>query len=468
MTFSKLDDAFDIELFRTEGKNMIDQLAGQMKAAMDMELPVLKLTSPEEELKFWSDYQWQDQSNFFETVFERSIRLHHPRYIGHQVSVPVPSTALAGLFSDLYNNGMGIYEMGSAATAMERVIIKEMASKLGFDDLADGFLTSGGTLANLTCLLAARATQQMEDENPVILVSDQAHYCIERAAITMGLGKKSVIQIKSDKDFKMSIDDLFDAFKSIKAQGRKILCVVACSCSTGTGSYDDLNAIGSFCESEGLWFHVDGAHGGAAAFSSKYWARTEGIFRADSVVIDLHKMMLTPALATAVLFKKGQDSYRSFGHKASYIFEQEENEWYNLAKRTYETTKYMMSIKFFLLIKKYGWDIIDEFVSQQYDLALDMASYIDAQEDFEIAHRPESNIICFRFVPESGSVEEANRMNRLLRKMVIEEGKFYIVQAELNGILYLRLTVMNPLTELAHLMELLSHLRDLNHQITHD
>lgn len=466
-TVSSLARAFDTKEFRQIGHKLIDQLSDHLDRCKKGQHKVISFVEPSEELEFWKDYQFQSPTSFFHDLVDRNIHLHHKNFIGHQVSSPAPITALTGLMSDMLNVGMGIYEMGSAGTAIERVVVKEFCKKVGFDeDGADGILTSGGTLANLTALLGARASLMNEEDSTksLILVSEQAHFCIERAAMTMGMSAGQVVKIATTDDFRINLEHLKNTVEDLLSKGERIMCIVACACSTSTGSYDDISAIADICEKEKIWLHVDGAHGGAAVFSKKYKHLCQGIDRADSVIIDAHKMMLTPALATVVLFKRASDSYRSLSVEAAYLFS-EEAQWYDLAKRTYETTKYMIGVKIFLLLKYYGEELIDEFVTRQYDLTRSFYEMVISSSDFEVPHRPMSNILCFRIIDPEYNL---NHLNTEIRREILEEGKFYIVQTTLNNQLYLRTTIMNPFTSMEDLSGLLETIKKTKNKIMKD
>ncbi len=460
---SLVENAFDAESFRRSGHEIIDLLADHLVQSRAGNNEVLKYNAPKDELAFWSEYELSNPEQFIETLLERSINLYHPRYIGHQVAVPIPLNALMGLVSDFMNNGMGIYEMGTSATVIEKLVVDEISKALGYDQgKSGGFLTSGGTLANLTALLTARSSQNLTSHSneQFILVSDQAHFCIDRAARTMGIPAKNVIKVRSNSDFTMDLSDLEDNIMRVINNDGKIVAVVACACSTSTGSYDDLDAIAGICERFDIWMHVDGAHGAAACFSKKYACLCSGIERADSIVLDGHKMMLTPALATAVLFKQDNDSYKAFQMEAAYLFESSENEWFNLTKRTYETTKYMMSIKLYFILKYYGRQILDDFLTGAYDKARRFAQIINAHPNFETAHEPMSNIVCFRYRPNQDS--NLSEINGQIRKQLLEQGDFYIVQTQLGQEIYLRLTVMNPHTSVSDCEALLRRIEELH------
>jgi L-2,4-diaminobutyrate decarboxylase len=459
MSDKTMNNLYDPEAFRTAGYAIVDQLALFLKDSIAQKRKVIELVEPEEEYDYWNQYTMTDLNQFHHDLISRSISLHHPQYIGHQVSAPLPELALLGLTSELLNNGMGIYEMGAAAVSMERWVINQMSDQLGFASENNGFLTSGGTLANLTALLAARAQAQSAHPNEqkwTILVSEQAHFCIERAAITMGLGIEGVTKIKSDHNFQLDFQDLQSKHAEVMQKGISVMAVVGCACSTATGSYDDLEKLNHFCKQNNYWFHVDGAHGGAAIYSKKYGTLLNGSIEADSIIIDLHKMMLTPALATAVIFKEAKNSYISFKEKADYLFSQLEIDPYNLAKRTYETTKYMACIKAYYLLKHYGTKLIEAYVDNQYDLAIESFELVEKHELFESAHRPMSNIFCFRYV--GGRDIDKNEINQYIRKTLIDSGEFYIVSTLLHGSYYLRIAIMNPLTTIDHIKKLMERI----------
>src|SRR5688572_2124638 len=152
--------AYDPEHFRRLGHQLVDQLADHLARATRREGPVLPWAPPATNLeRFPADFSEQpsgDLSALLARVLDASHHLHHPRYVGHQVSAPVPLAALCDLASSLLNNGMAVYEMGPVSTAMEHNVLRWMAGVLGLPEGAGGVLTSGGSAGNLTALLAAR------------------------------------------------------------------------------------------------------------------------------------------------------------------------------------------------------------------------------------------------------------------------------------------------------------------------
>ncbi len=461
---SPLSEAYDPKRFRQWGHELIDLLSDYIEQ-LATDTPVLQYNDPEAQWQYWQQDAQQAPTDtplpLFEDILQRSIHLHHPRYIGHQVATPAFAGALAGLVSDLLNNGTGVYEMGMVSNALERVLTDWLAQRIGFDAAAGGFLTSGGSLANLTALLAARQHQAFGNvwkeghgQALAIMVSEEAHYCIDRAARIMGLGDAGIIKVPVNEKFQIETELLNAYYQQALEAGRQVIAVVGCACSTATGSFDHLEALAAFCAEKQLWLHVDAAHGGAVVFSEQHKALVKGIEKADSVTIDFHKMLLTPALATALVFRQSGTAYQVFAQQAQYLWDaQQTTEWQNSGKRTFECTKFMMAIKAYAILKTHGEIIFTQNVERLFALAQRFADLVQQHPDFELALRPEANIVNFRYINTNGA--NLNDVNRTTRQALLHRGSFYIVQTMLYDALYLRVSIMNPLTSEADLVALL-------------
>ncbi len=466
-----LQAAYTPEDFREKGHQLIDELANHLeKQLYDEKAKTLDWHFPEDEYAFWKQFLVAgDKNELFSQLLQRITNVHNPKCIGHQVTPTIPITALTAMMSGMLNNGMAVYEMGMAPTAIERIVTDILCKKLGYTTNSGGFLTSGGTLANLTALLAARKAKASSDvwvnghkKALGVMVCEEAHYCIARAAKIMGLGEKGVIKIPSTEAFKMNTASLEAHLNAATANNIEVFAIIGSAPSTATGIYDDLETIAAFSKKHNLWFHVDGAHGGAAIFSQKYKHTVAGIQDADSVVIDGHKMMMMPAITTALLFKDREHSHTTFSQKADYLLTQSEDEdWYNLAKRTFECTKIMMSIHWYTLFKTYGEEIFDQYVTQLYDMGAIFGDIITNEPNFELAVKPVSNIVCFRYINDNLDTTTLNKINRGIRQQLLEDGTFYIVQTTLKDKHYMRCTVMNPFTTVNHFKQLLAVINEI-------
>jgi L-2,4-diaminobutyrate decarboxylase len=466
----QLKSAYNPDSFRQQAHKLVDQLANYLEKVQMQpnDALVIPFEEPESTYAYWKeDYEQKGGgiSDFYEKVIDKSVHIHHPRYMGHQVSSPLPIAAATSMLTALLNNGMAVYEMGLVSSPLERIVSEMLAEKIGYGKEAGGLLTSGGTLANLTALLAARANKtkvwnEGSDKKLAVMVSEEAHYCIDRAARIMGIGTEGIIKIPSNEKFQLREELLEEHLKNAQGKGFEVICIVGSACSTSTGSYDDLNAIADFAEKHTIWFHVDGAHGAAVVFSEKYNYLVSGLQRADSMILDWHKMLMVPALVTSVIFKRNSDSYRTFQQKAQYLWDNQESEdWFNSGKRTFECTKLMMSVKIYSIIKIYGEEIFTENVNYLYDLARTFSQMIQEEVDFELAVEPQSNIVCFRWV--KGAENSLNELNSTIRQHLLTNGRFYIVQTTLNDEVFLRVSLMNALTTEADLKELLKEIGEI-------
>lgn len=458
---SNIPFPFNPEEFRKEGHKVVDTLSDYLYDTLSgNDMPVLPWNDPEKLVEMFSfeseGGETEPLVSFLKRIIDQSIHIHHPHYIGHQVTSPLPLTVLTQFCTTLLNNGAAIYEMGPVNMAMEKNVINRFGKMIGYQTSFDGIFTHGGTAGNLTAMLAARQAKTdyniwedgITNENrPGYMMSEQSHYSVGRNVKIMGLGDDSIIKIPYDSHFKMRVDLLEDLKKRAEDKGIKIISVAANACSTATGSYDDLEAIADFCEKHDLWMHVDGAHGMGVLFSEKYRHVVKGIERADSVVIDFHKMLLVPALNTLLMFRNGEKSFETFAQKATYLFQKsQKNVWYNSATRTIECTKSALGIIAYAAMKYYGDNYYKEYIESRYDLARKFADQVKSHHEFELAVEPESNIVCFRYLRKGLSELALNEINAAIRDKIIKEGSFYVVQVELNGKIWIRLTIINPVT----------------------
>ena len=467
--FEKL---YDAEKFRSEAHQLVDILADFLakSTAKDSGLKTIPFQSPDAMLDFWQkDFDspiLENSTVLFEKVIQNSMNLHAPRYVGHQVTATLPTATMAAFVDAFLNNSGAVYEMGMTTNALEKIVTNWFSKLLGFSETSYGVITSGGTLANLTALLTARAVNAPDDvwkngskNRLAVMVSEQAHYCVDRAARIMGLGDDGVIKVPTNEHFQMKTELLESLLEDAKQRGLHVFAVVGSACTTSTGSYDNLERVADFCEKNKIWMHVDGAHGGVVVLSEKYKPLVKGIERADSVIVDFHKMLLVPALTTGVFYRNVKDSYQTFSQKASYLFATQDEDWFNSGKRTFECTKPGLVLRIYSILRAHGVEVFKDTVEYLYDLGKVFAAKIKENPAFELAIEPATNIVCFRFVGKNDS--DLNVLNTKIREKIIENGRFYIVSTVLNGNVYLRVSLMNPLTtekELDELLELIENI----------
>ena len=462
-------DAYDPERFRTEGHRLIDALADALARWQRREGLVLPWRTPDQARAVWArkGFGGGVLVDELRRVMAASTALYNPRYMAHQVPPPLPVAALAELVSAVLNNGMAVFEMGPASVPIEMTVIDWMCEKIGYDNAAGGVMTSGGSLGNLTALLAMREAQTQSwatgaQQQLAVVVGADAHYSVDRTLRIMGWGDRGAIAAAVDDKHRMTVASVERALR--EAGDRKVIGIVAAAGSTATGAFDPLGELADLAAARGLWLHVDAAHGGGVALSKGLRHKLAGIERADSVVWDAHKLMMMPALVTAVLFRRGGRAYDAFAQRATYLFREAapEDTWWDLGTRTLECTKRMMAVEVWAALRVLGEEWFGDVVERLVVLAASLAAKIEASKDFELALDPELNIVCYRHrpvrIPPGPGLDEHNRA---LRQRLVEDGTFDVTGVQLPQGYFLRSAMMNPLIEDSDLDELIEQLRGL-------
>lgn len=404
----------------------------------------------------------------------RGQNLHHPRYVGHQVPAPVPLAGLFDLVGSVTNQVMAIYEMGPWATAVEHAVVDAVGEQLGFKASAfAGLVTSGGTLANLTGLLAARnvslgnswsAGLSSRTPAPVLVAHADAHYSVTRSAGILGLGTDQIVLAALDDRRRMEPNRLDATLKELRSRGVPIVAVSAAACATPIGAFDQIPEIDDVCRRHDVWLHVDAAHGGALAFSPRYRHLVAGVEQADTVVCDAHKMMFMPALCAMLFYRNPAHRIAAFHQDAPYLFDPlvPELAEYDSGVANLECTKRAAAFGVWGVWSLLGPQIFADMVEVTIDTARQFYEMLVGAEDFEPLHEPQCNIVAFRYRPATlrdAPQADFDLFQLRLRRRVIESGEYYLVQSKIDGRPVLRTTIMNPLTTPDDLRGLMDCLR---------
>ncbi|WP_051341826.1 pyridoxal phosphate-dependent decarboxylase family protein [Pseudonocardia spinosispora] len=455
---------WDAHAFERSAHLTVRRLARHVERSEAGETPVLRRRPPGEIARLLDIRRYlreggmtaESYKRFLDRYLDEGVRMHHPAYLAHQVASPDFPAALGDLIHGVTNNVMSIYEMGAAAATVEFEVLRWMLDKVGFTRGA-GVLTHGGSLANLTALLAARSSVAPNAWTDavggtfVLWASPATHYSLTRAMGIIGLGADNVRPLPVDEWGRIDSTRL----PEILDHPQPAIALVANACTTGSGLYDDLVTVGRFCRENGIWFHVDGAHGASALLSDRYRHLLDGIELADSVVWDAHKMLRTSGVAAAVLVRDEAALDAAFRQQASYLFYGDQG--FDQLRRTVEGTKAALGLKIFLNLAWRGERGLGDYVAQCYETAHLFWHIARRRAGFELPYEPQSNIVCFRY----GTGDHAR-----LRQVLMDEGSYHLSSTELAGRRYLRLTVMAPATCRTTLESLLDRIVALDQRVT--
>ncbi len=370
----------------------------------------------------------------------------NPASGGHLGYIPgggVYATSLGDYLAAVFNKYAGIYYAGPGAVKLENSLIRWMCSIIGFPKTASGNLTSGGSVATLIAVAAARDAKNITSKNitkSVIYLTNQAHHSVEKAIRISGLSEAIIRYIPVTEHYKMNISLLIKAVEEDKNAGLLPFLVVAAAGTTDTGAIDPLNKIAEIAKENNMWMHTDAAYGGFFILVDSEKEKFKGIEKSDSVTIDPHKgLFLSYGLGT-VLVKDINALNQTHRYQANYM--QDKVETFNEpspADLSPELTKHFRGLRMWLPLKLYGLKPFKAALEEK--LLLTRYFYEEIQKiDFETGPFPELSVMIYRFVPKN---KDANRFNLEIVEKIKKDGKVFISSTSINGVVWLRLAVLS-------------------------
>jgi glutamate/tyrosine decarboxylase-like PLP-dependent enzyme len=402
----------------------------------------------------------------------------HPRVWGW---VNGTGTTLAA-FADMLASAMNPNCWGGehAASYVEAQVLDWMKDLLRCD-AASGVLVSGGSVANLIGIAAARDACGGGDvgrvgvrglPRPLVLyASDQVHNSVHKAASLLGIGLDGLRLIRTDEDFRIDVAALEHTIAQDRAAGMHPFCVVGTAGTVNTGATDDLNALADISAREHLWLHVDGAFGALAQLSDRVRPLVAGIERADSIAFDLHKWLYMPIEVGCILVRDAEAHRRPFSPPASYLAHFDRG----LASgpHIYSTlgpqlTRGFRALKVWLSIQAHGTDVYARLVEQNVAQAKHLESRIRACDELELAAPAPLNVVCLRYIAEGLDADGLNALNRELLVRLQESGEAVPSSTVLRGKFVLRVALTNHRTRTADLDRLVEAVLSIGRDLARD
>jgi glutamate/tyrosine decarboxylase-like PLP-dependent enzyme len=383
----------------------------------------------------------------------------HPRFWGWVNSPP----AVMGIFADALAAAMNPSVAGGnhAAVHVERQVIRWFAEMLGLPPTAMGILVSGGSMANLTALAAARYGKagfdvrgrglQSGDQRLVVYMSEEGHGCIRKAVEMLGIGVESLRVIPVNERFEMRVDVLEETIERDLQDGARPIAVAASAGTVNTGAIDDLEAIARVCRARGIWFHVDGAYGAAAVLSTRYRDRLAPLALADSVALDPHKWLYVPVEAGLVLVRDGAALRAAFSLVPPYLRTDGDPRgvggppW--LSEFGFQQSRGFRALKVWMSLKFYGIDGYAGAIDHDLALASYLVDRVTADPELELMASASLSVVCFRVVSK-GVVgnERLNELNKTVLERLQLSGRAFLSSTMLRDRFVLRACFVNPLS----------------------
>jgi glutamate/tyrosine decarboxylase-like PLP-dependent enzyme len=383
----------------------------------------------------------------------------HPRFFGWVNSPPAP----IGVLGDLLAAALDPSCAGGdhAAIYLERCAVRWLMELVGFPAAGSmGLLVSGGSMASVTCLAAARHWAAARDGwsvrergvpgGPalVLYASSEAHSCIRKAVELLGLGAASLRTVPVGDDFRMDVAALRAAVAEDRTAGRRPFCVVASAGTVNTGAIDPMGELADLCDAEGLWLHVDGAYGAIGAASGGLRPLYAGMERARSLALDPHKWLSVPVECGCAMVRDGQVLRDAFSLVPPYLRTEEGRGFGGLpwfSEYGMQQTRGFRALKLWLVLQQAGRAGVAAHVERHVALARRLAAEIDAAPDLERLAPVPLSIVCFRWVPPEGPRDTAHldAVNRSAMEAIQESGEAFVSGTVLRGAFALRACVLH-------------------------
>ncbi|MBU5592975.1 aspartate aminotransferase family protein [Clostridium sp. MSJ-4] len=386
-------------------------------------------------------------TEMMEEVYKYRALSNHPRFFGF---VPGPASMLSWLgdiMTAAYNIHAATWSTSSAASCIEQNLIHWLCTKAGYTKKSGGLFVSGGSMANMTALTAARDKILKEEKQHlgVAYVSEQTHSSVAKGLRIIGIPNTRIRKIPTDPWFRMDINQLKAAIEADIADGLIPFVVVASAGTTNTGSIDPLQEIASICHSYDIWMHVDGAYGASVLLTKKYKHLLKGIEAADSISWDAHKWLFQTYSCGMVLVKDRSNLFNSFNAHPEYLKDLEAKEGQvNYGDMGMELTRPARGLKLWFTLQVMGSDAIGYAIEHGFQLAEWAEDELKKKKDWEILSHAQLAIVNFRFAPSDLTEKQIDELNQNISKAIIDDGYAGVFTTELNGKKVLRICALNP------------------------
>jgi glutamate/tyrosine decarboxylase-like PLP-dependent enzyme len=372
------------------------------------------------------------------------------RFMGYVPGGGLFHSAIGDFLAAASNKYAGFAPAAPGAVRLENATTAWLARVIGFPETSAGTLTSGGSLANLTAIVAAREARD-EAGGGAVYLSGSAHHCIDKALRIAGRARAPRRLIATDSRHRMSADALAEALERDRSDGIRPWLVVASAGTVDSGAVDPLADIADLCQAHGAWFHVDGAYGGLFMLCEEGRRALAGIERADTAALDPHKTMFLPYGTGAVVARDGRSLLDAFRARADYIRPfSDDGVGATPGDLSPELTRHFRALRLWLPLQLAGVDAFRAAQSEKIGLARYFHERLSAMEGWQTGPEPDLSIVAFRYRPVSG---DPDAFNRSLLQRLQEEGRIFLSGTRIDGADWLRCAILSFRTHLEHVDE---------------
>jgi aromatic-L-amino-acid/L-tryptophan decarboxylase len=408
----------------------------------------------------WRAEKWADQGAGIDEVLaeaERSVLGYpfgngHPRFHAWVNSPPDRAALLIDLLATAANPSCA--GGNHAALHIERMVIRWLAEMVGLPATAGGLLVSGGSMATVTALAAAREAHAPFDVRAdglagqvplTVYAGTEAHSAITKAVELLGIGRRNLRVVASTAGRRLDPEMLEAELEAARARPEQPIAVVATAGTTNTGAIDPLSDLADVCARHRVWLHVDGAYGAPAILSERFRGDLAGLARADSVAIDPHKWLYVPVDAGVLLAREPGRLRDAFSLVPAYLQVRydpagvSDAPW--MSEYGPEQTRPFRALRVWAALKSVGRDGYRRLIEHDLDLAAALAARVRGHPALELDAAGLS-VVCFHY----RAPEDSDQVQSDIARRIQLGGQSFLTTTELDGRTVLRACFINPLT----------------------
>lgn len=375
-------------------------------------------------------------------------------YFGYIPGGGVYTSAVAELYARAVNRFGGMAAFAPPLVALEQGVVRWLAAACGLPPASGGLLTTGGSMANLSAMVAARHAGLGEDiAGGRLYVSAHAHHSVSKAARIAGLSAAAVRVVPSTTRLRMDVEAVASMVAADRAAGHRPFLLVGSAGTTDTGTIDPLPGLADLATREGMWLHVDGAYGGLFALTDRGRVRLRGIERADSVALDPHKSLFLPYGTGALLVR--EPSRLAAAHQGGAHYLQDlapDHAIPDFAGLGVELE--VRGLRVWLPLQLHGVAAFRNALDEKLDLARSAYEALAAEPALAVLAEPELTVVGFRLR------EGDDAANRQLLQRINASRRVFLSSTSVHGRVVLRLCVLSHRSHAEHVDEAVHIIRN--------
>lgn len=392
----------------------------------------------------------------YDHVDHEGVNSGSPNCLGYIPSGGLVHSAFGDFLAAIGGRYAGVFYSGPGAVRMENMLVRWMAEIVGYPKGAGGYLSSGGSIANLSAVITAREAHGLCDTDysrSVVYMTEHTHHCVDKALRIAGMGGSIQRRVAEDSQYRMSAAALEKAIAADRASGLNPWLVVGSAGTTNTGTVDPLADIASVAHSNELWFHIDGAYGAFFVLCPEAQDVLSGMDQSNSLVLDPHKTLFLPFGTGTLLVRDQKFLGPAHGGLGAYMLDMNSDAHeLSPAYVSPELSKHFRGLRMWLPLKLLGVAPFRSALSEKIHLARYAYERLKDTEGFVVGPAPDLSIVTFRYVPQRG---DANEFNLALINSLHQDGRVFMTSTRIKGTVVLRLAVVSFRT----------HLEDINNSL---